>query len=126
MKVTYYNMFLFMETFSSFFMDQRVLHASLSPKYNRNMVFNAGEGAGRSGSFFFYSHDRKFIIKTMTKDELNLYLKLLPKFARHYLANPSSLIARIFGVFTVNMCSAGKVHFMLMENTLRIEDSNKI
>jgi len=29
-------------------------------------VFKAGEGAGRSGSFFFYSHDRKWIVKTMT------------------------------------------------------------
>lgn len=54
---------------------------SLSPKLNREMVFKAGEGAGRSGSFFFFSHDRKFIIKTMTKEELKLYLKLLPKFS---------------------------------------------
>ena len=28
---------------------------SLSPKYNRNMVFKVGEGAGASGSFFFFS-----------------------------------------------------------------------
>jgi len=33
-------------------------------------VFNAGEGAGRSGSFFFFSHDNKFIIKTITKMEM--------------------------------------------------------
>jgi len=45
-------------------------YSSLSPKFNRDMVFKAGEGAGRSGSFFFFSHDRKFIIKTMTKEEL--------------------------------------------------------
>jgi hypothetical protein len=45
------------------------------------MVFKAGEGAGRSGSFFFFSHDRKFIIKTMTKGELDLYLKKLPEFS---------------------------------------------
>ena len=73
MKVTYYNMFLFMETFSSFFMDQRVLHASLSPKYNVEQVFKAGEGAGASGSFFFFSHDMRFIIKTMTDEELLVF-----------------------------------------------------
>lgn len=43
-----------------------VLINSLSPKLNRDMVFKAGEGAGASGSFFFFSHDRKFIIKTMS------------------------------------------------------------
>jgi 1-phosphatidylinositol-4-phosphate 5-kinase len=30
---------------------------SLSLEENRNMVFRAGEGAGKSGSFFFFSHD---------------------------------------------------------------------
>jgi hypothetical protein len=45
------------------------------------MVFKAGEGAGRSGSFFFFSHDRKYIIKTMTQSELDLYLQHLPKFS---------------------------------------------
>jgi hypothetical protein len=43
-----------------------LFHPSLSPKFNRDAVFKAGEGAGASGSFFFFSHDRKFIIKTMT------------------------------------------------------------
>ena len=47
-----------------------LFHPSLSPKFNREAVFKAGEGAGRSGSFFFFSHDRKFIIKTMTDAEL--------------------------------------------------------
>lgn len=65
------------------------------------MVFKAGEGAGRSGSFFFFSHDRKFIIKTMTKGELDLYLKKLPEFSQHFKNNKNSLIAKIFGVFTI-------------------------
>lgn len=47
------------------------------------MVFKAGEGAGRSGSFFFFSHDRKFIIKTMTRTELDLFLAKLPAFKDH-------------------------------------------
>jgi Phosphatidylinositol-4-phosphate 5-Kinase len=45
------------------------------------MVFNAGEGAGRSGSFFFFSHDKRFIIKTMSDAERKLFLnKMLPSF----------------------------------------------
>jgi len=51
------------------------------------MVFAAGEGAGRSGSFFFFSHDRKFIIKTMTKKELDLFLEKLPAFGNHMKKN---------------------------------------
>lgn len=81
------------------------------------MVFKAGEGAGRSGSFFFFSHDRKFIIKTMTSGELELYLKLLPEFCNLFKTNKNSLIAKIFGVFTVNTEFMKEVHVMLMENT---------
>jgi hypothetical protein len=68
--------------YSDYFVNQlNNFHESLSPKYNREMVFKAGEGAGRSGSFFFFSHDRKFIIKTMTKHELDLFLEKLPLFS---------------------------------------------
>ena len=38
---------------------------SLDNVSNRKMIFKAGEGAGASGSFFFFSYDNKFIIKTL-------------------------------------------------------------
>ena len=84
------------------------------------MVFKAGEGAGRSGSFFFFSYDRKFIIKTMTDAELNLYLKKLPAFTTHYKKNPHTLLAKILGVFTINTEHMKQVHVMLMENTMQL------
>ena len=66
-----------METFGEYFVDASIIEKSLSPEANRDQVFKAGEGAGRSGSFFFFSHDSKFIIKTMTKGELQLMLGIL-------------------------------------------------
>ena len=80
-----------------------VLLASLSPEFNRDMVFKAGEGAGASGSFFFFSHDRKFIIKTMTDSELNFFLKILPDYELHFKENPDSIISRMYGVYTIRM-----------------------
>ena len=81
-------------------------------------MFKAGEGAGRSGSFFFFSHDRKFIIKTMTKGELHLLLSIMPAISSHFKQNPDSLLAKILGAFTVKSNSTDEVHLMLMENTL--------
>lgn len=80
-----------------------VLLSSLSPETNRDMVFKAGEGAGASGSFFFFSHDRRFIIKTMTTEELKLFLKQLPDYELHLNENPQSIISRIYGVYTIRM-----------------------
>ena len=90
------------------------------------MVFSAGEGAGRSGSFFFFSHDKKFIIKTMTKGELYLFLRIQRNLANHYAQVPNSLLAKIFGVFTVKMHHVDAVHVMLMENVLRLKRPEKL
>lgn len=49
------------------------IKSSLHPDLNRDMVFKAGESQGKSGSFFFFSHDKKFIIKTMNEGELNTF-----------------------------------------------------
>lgn len=113
--------------FSEYFGSQLTnFHESLSPKFNRDMVFKAGEGAGRSGSFFFFSHDRKFIIKTMTQYELDLFLDKLTSFKDHFRQNPDSLLAKIFGVFTINTDMMKKVHVMLMENTAQFEDPKQL
>ena len=102
-RVTFHRIDLFKQMFADFFIAQLVnIHQSLSPKNNRDMIFKAGEGAGRSGSFFFFSHDHKFIIKTMTPDELKLLLNRLPAFVEHYVTNKNSILAKILGVFTVN------------------------
>ena len=102
-EITYHRIDMFKEMFSEYFDSQLAnFHDSLSPKFNRDMVFKAGEGAGRSGSFFFFSHDRKFIIKTMTSQELSLFLAKLPAFKDHLRNNQSSLLAKIFGLFTIN------------------------
>ena len=102
-EITYHRIDMFQEMYSEYFNSQLAnFHDSLSPKFNRDMVFKAGEGAGRSGSFFFFSHDRKFIIKTMTSTELSLFLARLPAFKDHLRKNQNSLLAKIFGVFTIN------------------------
>ncbi len=96
-----------------------VLINSLSPKENRDMVFKVGEGAGASGSFFFFSQDRKFIIKTITQKELDRFLRMLPYYEIHLSETKKSLLARIYGVYTIKMESYGQnINIVLMANTL--------
>ena len=78
------------------------IYESLNLEMNRNMVFKAGEGAGQSGSFFFFSYDNKFLIKTMTSREVKLLLSKLELFLNHYKkCDNQTLIAKIYGVFTI-------------------------
>lgn len=65
-EVTFHRLMDFMNLFEQFGLTLDLLEQSLSPEFNMEQVFQAGEGAGKSGSFFFFSHDRRFLIKTMS------------------------------------------------------------
>jgi hypothetical protein len=59
------------------------IKASLSVDCNRQMVFKAGEGAGASGSFFFFSHDNRFLIKTLQSEEKHKMLAMLDDYVNY-------------------------------------------
>lgn len=50
-----------------------MIEQSLAVDKNRSNVFKAGEASGASGSFFFFSHDKAFVIKTMTSSERKFF-----------------------------------------------------
>mmetsp|Transcript_30864 Transcript_30864/g.30361 ORF Transcript_30864/g.30361 Transcript_30864/m.30361 type:complete len:108 (-) Transcript_30864:835-1158(-) len=100
--------------------DREQIKLSLSPEANRERAFKAGESQGKSGSFFFFSHDSQFIIKTMTESELQYFLSILEDFYYHLAGNPDSMLARIYGVYTVKMEDVVPVHIILMANTIQL------
>ena len=87
---------------------------------NRSQAFNAGEASGASGSFFFFSHDSKFIIKTMSSSERSLFLEVLPDYFVHLKKHRLSLLARIYGIFTVKMEDIDEISLVLMANTAQV------
>jgi hypothetical protein len=96
---------------------------SLSLERNRNMVFKAGEGAGQSGSFFFFSHDNRFLIKTLRGSEKQTMLDILDDYIDHIRATSNkSLLARIYGIFTVKTNYFDPLDIIVMQNTVVLED----
>ncbi len=56
---------------------------------------------GKSGSVFFLSDDDRFLIKTVSHEEMLLLLKLIPAYYRHCAENPTTLLTRFFGVHRI-------------------------
>ena len=76
-----------------------MITSSLDFKKNKKQLFQAGQGAGKSGSFFFFSSNRKFVIKTISKTEKDVLLSMLDDLILHFISTQNkSLIARIYGV----------------------------
>lgn len=55
-------------------------------------------GAGRSGSLFMFSKDKRFLFKTIPFHEVHTLLTILPKYAEHVKNNPNSRLMRFFGL----------------------------
>jgi hypothetical protein len=67
--------------------DSNMIKESLNPDKNIEKIKKAGESQGKSGSFFFFSHDSKFIIKTMNDGELKTFKKIFRDYEKHLKDN---------------------------------------
>ena len=72
---------------------------------------------GKSGSFFFFSKDQKFVIKTMRRDEKKILIDMLDDMIIHLKNHKKSLMVRIYGIYTLKTKMFGSVDLILMENT---------
>ena len=93
---------------------------SLDVIKNKSKVFQAGEGAGASGSFFFFSQDYRFIIKTLRGNEIDALVGMLDEYVEHLEStNNQSLLARIYGIFKVKTPFFSQLEVIVMQNTSR-------
>jgi len=82
------------------------------------------EGAGRSGSLFMFSKDRRFLFKTLPPKELATLLELLPAYYCYLRQNPASRLMRFYGLHRVqNKMTGTTVHLAVSNNVLWTKDS---
>ena len=102
--------------------------SSLECKNNIKQIFDsnfkAGQASstndgGKSGSFFFFSEDKNFIVKSMKKSELKVILKMLPELSKTY-GDRSSFIAPIIGAFHFKLEGFDELTFMIMPNQTKL------
>ena len=87
-----------------------------SPSKNKSAIEKMSESKGKSGSFFFYSHDRKFIIKTISGDERKTLLNIFHDYFNYIKEHKTTLITKIYGVYTLVIKNASSVNIILMQN----------
>ena len=85
----------------------------LQPESNINQVLeNAQNKGGQGGSFFYYTPDGRYIIKSLKKGEKQV---LLGKFLQDYYRNlKKSLLSRIYGIFKIKVGSRNGTSVMVM------------
>ena len=75
---------------------------------------------GKSGSFFFYSDDGKYLIKTMTKSEFMFLRSILHHYYEHIRNYPNTLLTFIFGLHKLLYSKGGpkmhRLYFIVLGN----------
>jgi len=85
---------------------------SLTAKY----ILSELGSPGKSGSFFYFSRDYRFIIKTIHHSEHKYLLKILKRYHSHVSENPDTLVSRFYGLHRVKLPRGRKIHFVIMNN----------
>ena len=82
---------------------------------------------GKSGSFFYFTRDYKYIIKTVTDEEEKFLQKIAYRYYDHMKNNPNSLIVRFFGLHKVRLAREQRfITVVVMENIFHNTDQFKM
>lgn len=85
---------------------------SLTSKY----ILSELGSPGKSGSFFYFSRDYKYIIKTIHHAEHKLLRRILKDYYNHVEDNPNTLLSQFYGLHRVKIPYGRKIHFVVMNN----------
>ncbi|KAF9021027.1 SAICAR synthase-like protein [Hymenopellis radicata] len=95
-----------------FLLDPADYLLSLTSKY----ILSELGSPGKSGSFFYFSRDYRFIIKTIRHSEHKFLLRILKQYYNHVKDNPQTLLSRFYGLHRVKLPHGRKIHFVIMNN----------
>ncbi|EDQ90768.1 uncharacterized protein MONBRDRAFT_36298 [Monosiga brevicollis MX1] len=70
---------------------------------------------GQSGAFFFKSYDSRLIVKTVSIEERDGLVKLLPAYHAHLADNPTSLLTRYCGLYGIRISREQRVIYFVVQ-----------
>ena len=81
---------------------------------------------GKSGSFFYYTADSNFMLKTISNDEFHNLRHIMKDYYDHLATYPHSLITRFYGLHKIRYSKASatgsskiRIYFVIMANVFK-------
>ncbi|KAG2520949.1 hypothetical protein JM18_006109 [Phytophthora kernoviae] len=93
--------------------EAKISSARYRNSFNQTTMERVSEG--KSGAFFYFTEDRKYVVKTLTNEELKFLLSILPQYYTFMKTHPDTFMTRFFGCHGLTMY--GKtVFFVVMQS----------
>lgn len=99
---------------------EKLILETFKPINNETSINNFFQGSGKSESFFFFTQNQEFVLKTMKASEMKLLLgtDLIGNYARHMRGHPDSLLSRFYGVYTFKVGNMDDIHCFITNNLI--------
>lgn len=114
-KVRSYSSFIFKNLRHLDGISNKDILQSLNYLINSNYLSKSVVSGGRSANPIMYTHDRKYLIKTISKNEKNKLLEILPSF-HSKIGQKYSLLCRIYGLYRIKISGKTDTHIIIMKN----------
>jgi Phosphatidylinositol-4-phosphate 5-Kinase len=125
--ITEHSSTIFAELRDKFGVSLDELFDSFSPIYNVQAIHNFFTGSGKSPSFFFFSDNKKFVLKTMKPSEKRLLFEngVLDSYHKYMVGNNgSTLLSKFYGVFTFSTSNMQDITCVIMDNLIGADFMN--
>ena len=111
---------MFRDIRQKFKVSETSLFNSFAPIHNITAIHNFFTGSGKSQSFFFFSDNKAFVLKTMKESEKRLFLDqgVLDSYYNHVMESEGTYLSKIFGVYQIKVRSMQEITCYIMENLL--------
>lgn len=118
MEIVEYAPELFKEIRENSGVSDEFLFNSFAPIYNYQAIHNFFQGDGKSESFFFFTDNKEFVLKTLKESERKLLFEggILEKYAQYLRHNKKSLLSRFYGVYLIKIGNMQPISCFLMNN----------
>ena len=99
--------------------------SSLNPNDNLKIIKASFASGGRSSNPIIFTHDKKLLLKTISKSEKDILIKILPEFHRR-MRDCESFLCRIYGLFRIEVLGKQSIHVIVMRNMNELPNETKV
>ena len=92
-----------------------IINDSFNLRDNLPNLSELCQSEGKSGSLFFFTHNKKFILKTIPEREFKTFLDFATSYNSYLIEERFSFLVKIYGLYTISN-SLSTFHIILMEN----------
>ncbi|CAE7760870.1 Pip5kl1 [Symbiodinium necroappetens] len=82
-----------------------------------NLLGGKTEASGKSGEIFWRTRDHRYVLKTVSEQEVGQLIKMLPEYKEHLEGNPDSVLTRYYGAYRFHL-NGENTFFVVMSNVL--------